>query len=434
MPAADNAHHPRSILIDGKNIALRHGTGVASYARSLCINLKQMGRKVDLLYGEPIEPGEGAEVSFFDEPSRKKRDRLTSRLSNQVRRILQSPVPTLLDFAASPLAEKYVGRLPPADRYWNAKGIFDRPPLFRLQGQMEVVVNVMNVDAAHWTYPVPLRLKDAANIYTLHDLVPLKLPDTTLDNKKKYFELLKSIVESSDLIITVSEKSKNDIHNIFNVDDRKVINTYQDVSIPLDLLSESDQDLSDALAGIYGLDVDNYILFCGAIEPKKNVGRLIEAYLSSGIDIPLVIAGKDGWLVEDEMYLLNEHLQRMRGPKTRVVRLPYVPRNQLINLIRGARALAFPSLYEGFGLPIVEAMLCGTAVLTSNCGAMSEIAGEAGLLVDPYDVGSIRDGLKRLVGSASLRDELVAAGYMRAQNFTSEAYQRRLSDAYRLLL
>lgn len=302
--------------------------------------------------------------------------------------------------------------------------------MIRVPGRFEYVKNSMNADAAHWTYPVPIRLKDAANIYTLHDLVPLKLPDTTLDNKRKYFSLLESIINSADLILTVSEQSKRDIHEIFKISDEKVVNTYQAVSVPDPFISESDQNVSDALSGMYGLDVDGYILFCGAIEPKKNVGRLIEAYLSSGLNIPLVLAGKDGWLVESETYLLDGRSNDTKNGSPRVIRLPYVPRNQLVNLIRGARLLAFPSLYEGFGLPLVEAMFCGTAVLTSNFGALREIAGEAALFVDPYDVASIRDGLKRLAESSALRDELVAAGHVRALDFTSEVYQRRLGEAY----
>jgi glycosyltransferase involved in cell wall biosynthesis len=293
----------------------------------------------------------------------------------------------------------------------------------------------MAADVAHWSYPVPLKLNGAANIYTIHDLVPLKLPDTTLDNKRKHFEMLKSIVSQADLVITVSEQSKKDIHEFFNVPDRKVVNTYQDVAVPAAMATESQESVANALSGIYGLEMGEYLLFYGAIEPKKNVGRLLEAYLSSGITIPLVIAGKDGWLVDDELILLDQQLGR-RGlnGQSQVVRLPYVSRNQLVNLIRGARAVAFPSLYEGFGLPLVEAMICGTPVLTSDRGAMKEIAGDAALYVNPYEVSSIRDGLKKIAIDPVLRSDLVAAGLSRAANFSAAAYQSRLLDAYQRIV
>lgn len=303
------------------------------------------------------------------------------------------------------------------------------PGLAVERGYFQKVRNVMGADAAHWTYPVPVRLDNAANIYTLHDLVPLKLPHTTLDNKRRYYAMLKKIVETADLITTVSEQSKRDIHALFSVPDARVVNTYQDVDIDAPMLSQNQQEVSDALRGVHGLEFGKYFLFYGAIEPKKNVGRLIEAHLGSNLDMPLVLAGKDGWLVDGELQLYAEHLERRIGPQ-RVIRLPYVSRAQLINLIRGACAVTFPSLYEGFGLPLVEAMVCGTPLVTSNLGAMKEVAGEAAVFVDPYDVSSIRDGLKRVANNKPLRDELRTAGGERASLFSSERYRQRLISAY----
>ncbi|MBV7520805.1 glycosyltransferase family 1 protein [Ensifer sp. ENS12] len=241
--------------------------------------------------------------------------------------------------------------------------------------------------------------------------------------------MLKKIVETADLITTVSEQSKRDIHALFSVPDARVVNTYQDVDIDAPMLSQNQQEVSDALRGVHGLEFGKYFLFYGAIEPKKNVGRLIEAHLGSNLDMPLVLAGKDGWLVDGELQLYAEHLERRIGPQ-RVIRLPYVSRAQLINLIRGACAVTFPSLYEGFGLPLVEAMVCGTPLVTSNLGAMKEVAGEAAVFVDPYDVSSIRDGLKRVANNKPLRDELRTAGGERASLFSSERYRQRLISAY----
>lgn len=425
LPANDVTTH-RSVLIDGKNLSLRQGTGVASYARSLCDNLTAMGDDVHILYGEDISRYPNPEISFFDVHAKRRIETLP-RLVEYVRGILAPPLPWALDFANSPLVSAYSERLPSANMYWNAPGLFDYPRGLLTRGSFASVENVMSATVAHWTYPVPLKLRDAANVYTLHDLVPLKLPDTTLDNKKSYFNLLQRIIEDADLIVTVSTQSKRDIHKTFRIKDEKVINTYQDVQIPETLLVESEENIAIALRGLYGLEIGNYLLFYGAIEPKKNVGRLIEAYLASGITLPLVIVGKDGWLMERELYLFNRH-QKEQEP--RIIRLEYVTRPQLVYLIRGARGVVFPSLYEGFGLPLVEAMLCGTPLLTSNHGAMKEIAADAALYVDPYDVSAIRDGLRKIVKDGGLRAELVSAGRARATDFSSENYQKRLAAAY----
>lgn len=439
MKTTGNGTPHQSILVDGKNLALKHGTGVASYARSLCKNLNASGKRIELLYGEEIDTRYGPQqalIQFFDPGSRKNGLPVALRYPiRHIRRFCQPfthLTPHELSISEQSSPADYYRNLPPAERFWNAWGAFDVPPVVVQAGRFQSIRNVMNADIAHWTYPVPTRLDDAANIYTLHDLVPLKLPHTTLDNKRAYLAMIGKLVETADMILTVSEQSKSDIHAMFDIPDRKVINTYQDVDIPSAMLGQSDQDVAAAVRGIYGLEPGRYILFYGAIEPKKNVGRLIEAHLASNLDIPLVLAGKDGWLVENELRLYTQHLERRIGPQ-RIIRLPYVPRDQLINLVRGATAVAFPSLYEGFGLPLVEAMLCNTPVLTSNIGAMREIAGEAAVFVDPYDNTSIRDGLRRITNDQVLRAELKNAGSERARHFSSEKYRERLCAAYTTL-
>jgi glycosyltransferase involved in cell wall biosynthesis len=114
----------------------------------------------------------------------------------------------------------------------------------------------------------------------------------------------------------------------------------------------------------------------------------------------------------------------------RIIRLDYVPFAQLINLIRGAVATVFPSLYEGFGLPIVESMVCGTPVITSNVGAPREIAGDAALLVDPYDHREIKDAIAALVSNSALRSEKTGLGITQAKNYSSEQYRARLRMLY----
>ena len=171
-----------------------------------------------------------------------------------------------------------------------------------------------------------------------------------------------------------------------------------------------------------------YFLFFGAIEPKKNVARLVEAYLASSVNSPLVIVGGPGWGSEQDVKLLKS-LAGLDGRK-RIVWLGYLPRDMLAMLIAGARATVFPSLYEGFGLPALEAMALGTPVITSNTSSLPEVVGEAGVLVDPYDVRSISRAIIEIDSDEGMRSELSRRGLAQAEKFSSEAYAKRLASFY----
>jgi glycosyltransferase involved in cell wall biosynthesis len=284
----------------------------------------------------------------------------------------------------------------------------------------------------HWTYPLPIRLEGAANIYTLHDLVPLRLPYTTLDAKRAYRDLLAACASQAAHLCTVSEASRADIVAEFGLDPGRVTNCYQ--ASPLPIPVDDPQDDAAMIENIFGLPHRGYFLHFGAIEPKKNIGRLIEAYLSTGISAPLVLTGGRGWQAQEELRLLvpddeadTAHGRRMAE---RIRRLEHLSRPLLAKLIRGARGVLFPSIREGFGLPVLEAMQLGTPVLTSNQGALAEVAGDAGLLVDPYDVADIAAGIKALDGDAALRERLTAAGPRAAARFSGEAYAGRLEAMY----
>jgi glycosyltransferase involved in cell wall biosynthesis len=256
------------------------------------------------------------------------------------------------------------------------------------------------------------------------------LPYTTLDNKLQYLWLMKAIARKSDHIITVSENSKRDIVALLNVPENKVTNTYQAVDIPTSYLNRSIEELKGELKGSFRLQYKNYLLFYGAIEPKKNVGRIIEAYLAGNVGKPLVIAGAAAWKSDHELRLLTgvegERLLKRRT----IIRLQYLSFAQLINLIRGAMAVVFPSLYEGFGLPILESMMCGTPVITSNLGSMKEIAGDAALLVDPYNTREIKEAIIAMVSDSSLQSEKSALGYKVAAYYSTERYRERLERLY----
>ncbi len=222
----------------------------------------------------------------------------------------------------------------------------------------------------HATHPVPLAVRGCPNIYTIHDLVPLRLPYTTLDNKKYFYRLLTSLARTADHIVTVSEHSRRDIIEFLGIDEGRVTNTYQAVDIPARLLDRTDGEVADDLAKLFGLDFGGYFLFYGAIEPKKNVSRMVDAYAGSGSKLPLIIAGGSGWQnradlrkIRDERFTNFRIDGNVVRRERQVRRLEFLPHDQLVTLIRGARALLFPSIYEGFGVAVIEAMAVGRPVL-----------------------------------------------------------------------
>jgi glycosyltransferase involved in cell wall biosynthesis len=268
----------------------------------------------------------------------------------------------------------------------------------------------------------------------------MRLPFTTLDVNHRFVQLMQWVVKTADHIVTVSETSKRDIVNLLGVPEHRITNTYQAVDIPEAYLRKPEEDVAREVKGLFGLDYKKYFLFFGAIEPKKNLGRLIEGYLATGLEDPLVVLGEEAWVSENDLRLLNgehvEHLSRLvrTGDATQVKRhvrrFGYAPFPVLISLIRGARAVVAPSLYEGFGLPALEAMLCGTPVISSKEGASAEIADDGAILVDPYSPGEIRDAILALSNNTDLAGELVEKGRRRAAWFSPERYQDNIEALY----
>ena len=196
-------------------------------------------------------------------------------------------------------------------------------------------------------------------------------------------------------------------------------------------MDRTDVDVANTIERTFDLEWKGFFIHFGAIEPKKNLGRLVEAYLRSGSDTPLVVVGGKAWLDEQESGFLSELIADGMGAGGRLRKYAYLPRPILLDLVRGARATLFPSLYEGFGLPVLESMMLGTPVMASRAGSLPEIAGGAAVLVDPFDVDDMARALRTLDVDTDLRADLSARGKIRASYFSPEAYARRLADLYR---
>lgn len=224
-------------------------------------------------------------------------------------------------------------------------------------------------------------------------------------------------VSKAKAIITISKSTKNDIIKLYGIPENQVFVIYPGIKPVFDLMPHI-YPMSE-LQAKYQID-KRFILFVGTIQPRKNIERLIKAYSKLASekefhDIKLVIAGKKGWLYES-ILSTPESL----GIKDKVLFLDFVPDEDLPLLYREAVCLCLPSLYEGFGLPILEAMKYECPVITSNVSSMPEAGGEAALYVDPTDVDDIADKMKKIAGSKKLRNELIEKGKKQVSKFSWE--------------
>ena len=425
---------PPSIGIDGYNLALPHGTGVATYGFGLAEAIRALGLGLDGVFGIPVGRDPTIRDVFFYEAIGRGVTRQSAKwLRPAIDRwalIKGLPVYPIHDRG---LIERrsFVDRLPSFDRLYSAALLFERAELhFRRTNRFLTIEVEDPPEIMHWTYPVAVRLAGARNIYTLHDLVPLKLPFATLDQKRVYHRMVARCVRDAAHIITVSEASRNDVIAMFGIDEARITNTYQHAPLPASARESDGEDV----ASVFGLGAGGYFLYFGAIEPKKNVARLIEAYLSIETQSPLVIVGARAWQKDEELRLMDAIGRAGGAGAKRVIQLDYLPRRLLMKLVASARAVLFPSLYEGFGLPVLEAMQLGTPVVTGTMGSLPEVAGDAALLADPYDVPAIAAAIRRVDTDAGLRAQLSAAGQRRAVRFSLDRHRRALHAVYERVL
>ncbi|UXC89776.1 glycosyltransferase family 4 protein [Sphingobium sp. RSMS] len=396
------------IITDGYNMALPHGTGVATYGRAFLRAVRGLGHESHLLFGE-----ETSQAS-----------RSLTPLGRELRKIadfVRAPLgfhPARADGVLAVERDRY----PPVDAVWNRSRLFRAAKgAFRRTGRF-TPVHIPGIDIAHWTYPLPLFVRGARNIYTIHDLVPLLFPAMVKNGVEEYRNICAAIARRGEHIVTVSECSRRDIIAMFDVAEEQVTNSYQPFD-PADTATLPPDPVLDR----WKLVDKGYFLFFGAIEPKKNVGRLLDAYLRSGVNTPLLVVAAGGWGCEAERRRLEA---LARDPLSGVILQDYLPRKALVELIRRARATLFPSLYEGFGLPVLESMALGTAVVASDVSALPEIVGKAGLLVDPQSIDSISQAIRLIDGDPDGRRDREREGLEQAGRFSPEQYQARIANLF----
>lgn len=268
----------------------------------------------------------------------------------------------------------------------------------------------------------------ARSILTVHDLSFIRVPEAASPSLRAYLNaVVPRSIARADHVLADSQATKDDIVHFYGILPEKITVLLSGVDARFQ--KTNSDSLLVTTRSKYKIGERPYILSVGTVQPRKNYGRLIEALArlrEQGFDISLVIVGGRGWL-EDPIY----ETMRKTGMQDYVHFTGFADEADLPVLYSGAACVAFPSLYEGFGFPVLEGMACGVPVMTSNISSLPEVSGDAALMVDPYDIEAITDTLARLLNDSALRQSLIAKGYERAKMFTWEAAARHLQQVYK---
>jgi glycosyltransferase involved in cell wall biosynthesis len=302
----------------------------------------------------------------------------------------------------------------------NFRAVLEPSPNYSLREQVHVpwVLRRERPDlyhAPHYVLPAGVR---CPSVVTIHDCIHLMFPQY-LPNRLAYAYAraqMWSAARRSDCILTVSEASKRDILHLFNVPPEKIVVVYN--AIDSHFANTPSEDAVTRVRERYQLD-HKFVLYVGNIKPHKNLVRLIEAFDEL----------RQGDLEDLKLLIIGDQISRLPALRRAVHRhklhkqvrfLGYVGDDQLAILYRLASVFVFPSLYEGFGLPPLEAMASGTPVVTSNVSSLPEVVGDAAVLVNPYDVDAIVDGLRRVLTDPVLAADMRRKGIERAREFSWE--------------
>jgi len=275
-----------------------------------------------------------------------------------------------------------------------------------------------SVDIYHLPSPDVIENTSAKVVVTVHDMIYKRFPQGhTPQTCALSDQYMRETVEKAEKIICCSQSTMDDLIRYFDVDQGRLRLVYQgvdnDVFYPLD---HNEIDLAVSVVRKLGID-NHFILFVGTLEPRKNLNHLLRAFSEikkrEDFNRKLVVVGMKGWMVGN----LKATLQEL-GIDRDVVFLGYVDDKNLRYLYCLAEVFVFPSFYEGFGFPILEAFCCGASVIASSVSSCPEIAQDAALLVDPYDVKEIQQGIERLLDDETLASELKQKAIKRSQNFS----------------
>lgn len=328
---------------------------------------------------------------------------------------LPNPLSTHFSWKTTPLTPTWLARL------W-----------YRAHLPFPVEVFTGRVNLYHATdFVLPPTLPKARTLLTVHDLSFVRVPETASPGLRAYLARVVPLsARRADHILADSQATKADLIDLYGVQAEKI-----DVLLSgIDVRFAPTQYVVGGMTirSKYGIGNQPYILSVGTVQPRKNYARLIQslaALRQRNYDLQLVIAGGKGWL-EDPIYetIRDTHMEDF------VHFIGFADETDLPALYSGAVCFAFPSLYEGFGLPILEAMACGTPVVTSNVSSLPEVAGDAALMVNPYNTEEIAEAIRRLIYDQALRESLIEKGYNQVKKFSWDKSAQQLIQIYTDLL
>jgi len=297
--------------------------------------------------------------------------------------------------------------------------------LFWEQSLLPLYLGRLKIDVLHSPVFVSPLFLSCFSVVTIFDTTLFSFPKQHTIIKRLYFtKFIPHTVKKAARIITISESSKKDIVNILKVKPERVIVTYMGVDHKVFYPTSG---ASQKIERKYGI-ASPFILYVGKIEPRKNLASLVKAYhriRSHYRSWKLVIAGSKGWGFQ-EVFATVAKL----GLESEVLFTGYVPEEDLPCLYSAAELFVYPSSYEGFGIPLLEAMACGTPVITSNISSLPEVVGDAGILVNPTDIDELAFAIQSVLNSESLQKDMKFKGLKRAKLFTWEETARRTLQVY----
>ncbi len=286
-------------------------------------------------------------------------------------------------------------------------------------------------DAIHhdlnYASPPSANNKSRPSVCTVYDLSNVVCPETHPTHRVRYLnEYFQSLARVSSKVITISNAVKSDLVEHFGIDENRIHVTH--LAADNSFRPMSQDECADVLQPC-DLRHKHYVLSVATLEPRKNLARVLDAYDALTTEtkqrFPLVLAGTIGW----KSSKLEQRIDRLQS-KGIVKQLGYVPQYKLPKLYAGAAAFVYPSLYEGFGLPLLEAMQSGCPSITSNNGALAEVAGGGAILIDPTDVEELAYRLQQVLSDTGLQDNLHQLSLQRAKDFTWSKTARETCKVY----
>lgn len=301
-------------------------------------------------------------------------------------------------------------------------------PLIRIPLTLSAELHKHPVDVLHVQFTAP-PICPCPIVVSIHDLSFEHLPQTFKRRSRTQLKLtVRHSARRAARIISLSEHTRADIIETYGISADRV--RAIPLAAPAHFAPVQDNRELQRVRHTYGIDGE-YILSVGSLQPRKNLARLVRAYASlrgsnSADKLPkLVLVGKRAWLYDETLRALDE-----TGVKDEVVLTGYVPQTDLPALYSGTVCFVYPSYFEGFGLPPLEAMKCGAPVIVGNKTSLPEVVGKAALTVDPYDVGAIAGAIKQVLYDPLLRNELIAKGKKRADEFDWRDTARKTLAVY----